>query len=392
MVSALHSVPRAAGPSSRYQRRGRHEGVCRLPVGLVTLTGYGRQARAVQDGQRIFVRGRTYEAGRRDHDNSINCLVTSTNFFETLNIPVVRGRGFSPRDVINEAAARKYFPNEEPIGQKVGARIENSGQLEIVGVLRDTKYNSVREPAPPTMYVPYLQARVGSAMIGGRTAGDPASVTGGVREAVRQIDAGLPMMDVSTQHEQVEKRFDEERLFAQAYTLFGSLALLVASMVLFGLMSYTVSRRTDEGPYPHGARRPARGGDSPGAHRIDDAGGDWGRAGGRHRHPRRTLRLDPALRRGTNRRPDHCHGHRADGGPLGGRRLSARAPRLPRRSDGGAQIRLSGERARQNSRLCPPGRREKAQDGRTQGTDGDALEWRRPGGGSSEARAPSIGP
>jgi ABC-type antimicrobial peptide transport system permease subunit len=67
-----------------------------------------------------------------------------------------------------------------------------------------------------------------------------------VREAVRQVDATLPMMDVSTQLEQVERRFQQEKLFAQAYTLFGGLAMLVASIGLFGLMSYTVSRRTNE--------------------------------------------------------------------------------------------------------------------------------------------------
>ena len=64
--------------------------------------------------------------------------------------------------VINEAAAKKYFPNENPIGQRFGSSLETTGQLEIVGVLRDAKYNSVRDPAPPTMYVPYLQARAGS--------------------------------------------------------------------------------------------------------------------------------------------------------------------------------------------------------------------------------------
>ena len=202
----------------------------------------------------IFVRGRTYPAEQRDLNNSINRLVISPGFFDTMQIPIVLGRAFTPRDnetapkvvIVNESAARKYFPNESPIGQRFGSSLENAGQLEIVGVLRDAKYNSVREPAPPTMYVPYFQARAGSAVIEVRTAGGPTGVTSGVREAVRQIDANLPMMDVSTQLEQVERRFQQEKIFAQAYTLFGGLALLVASIGLFGLMSYTVSRRTNE--------------------------------------------------------------------------------------------------------------------------------------------------
>ena len=79
-----------------------------------------------------------------------------------------------------------------------------------------------------------------------RTAGATAGVVGGIREAVRQVDPTLPMMDVSTQIEQVEKRFAQEKVFAQAYTLFGTLALVLASVGLFGLMSYSVSRRTNE--------------------------------------------------------------------------------------------------------------------------------------------------
>ena len=69
--------------------------------------------------------------------------------------------------MINEAAAKKYFPNENPIGQRFGSSLETTGQLEIVGVLRDAKYDSVRDAAPPTMYVPYLQTRAGSAVIRG---------------------------------------------------------------------------------------------------------------------------------------------------------------------------------------------------------------------------------
>ena len=96
------------------------------------------------------------------------------------------------------------------------------------------------------MYVPYMQAGGGSAVFEVRTAGVQAAAVGGLREAVRQIDPALPLMDVSTQLEQVEHRFQQEKVFAQAYTLFGGLALLLASIGLFGLMSYSVSRRTNE--------------------------------------------------------------------------------------------------------------------------------------------------
>jgi predicted permease len=202
----------------------------------------------------FYVRGRVYEGDPREFQNSINRLVVSPNFFDVMEIPILVGRGFTPRDdesapkaaVINEAAVKKYFPNENPVGQRFGSSLENSGEIEIVGVLRDAKYNSLRDPAPPTMYVPYLQARPGGSVIVVRTAAAPASATSGVREAVRQVDPNLPMMDISTQLEQVERRFAQEKIFAQAYTLFGGLALLLAGIGLFGLMSYSVSRRTNE--------------------------------------------------------------------------------------------------------------------------------------------------
>jgi predicted permease len=203
----------------------------------------------------IFVQGRAYTAGDRQRDNSINRLVISPNFFEVMGIPLMTGRAFASQDtstspkvvIINEAAARKYFPDQNPIGQRFGTSMETPGEMEIVGVLRDAKYSSVREQVPPTMYQPYTQARVGGVVFEVRTAAASAtSVTSGIREAVRQLDSNLPVTDVSSQIEQVELRFRQEKLFAQAYSLFGGLALLLASIGLFGLMSYNVSRRTNE--------------------------------------------------------------------------------------------------------------------------------------------------
>ena len=203
----------------------------------------------------IYVQGRVYNLARGVNlDNGINRLVISPSFFEVMGIPIVLGRGFTERDdaaapkvvVINEAAARKYFPNENPIGRKFGTGPETTGENEIVGVLHDAKYDSVRDATPPTMYVPYIQRRAGGAVFEVRTAGVPSSVMGAVREAARQIDSTLPLTDVSTQLEQIEGRLAQERLFAQAYALFGAMALFLASIGLFGLMSYNVSRRTNE--------------------------------------------------------------------------------------------------------------------------------------------------
>jgi predicted permease len=203
------------------------------------------------NGTSIFVQGRVY--GPDQHDG-INRLVVSPTFFDTMEIPLLSGRGFTSRDdekapkvvIINDAAARKYFPGENPIGRRFGSSIEDSGQQEIVGVLRDVKYNSVRDSAPPTMYVPFRQARTGGMMVEVRTAGDPVSTMGAVRDAVRRIDPNLPLMDMSTQIEQIERRFLQEKVFAQAYALFGGLAVVVAAIGLFGLMSYSVARRTNE--------------------------------------------------------------------------------------------------------------------------------------------------
>jgi predicted permease len=203
------------------------------------------------NGTNFIVQGRSYTRGPH---NDINRVRIAPNFFETMEIPILAGRAFSSRDgetapkvaLINEAAVRKFFPNEESLGRRFGSSPETSGQIEVVGIVRDVRYNSVRDPAPPTMYVPYLQNQVGAMAFEIRTAGEPLAAIAAIREAVRQVDPNLPLMDVSTQIDQIERRFSQERLLALAYTLFGALALLVASVGLFGLMSYSVARRTNE--------------------------------------------------------------------------------------------------------------------------------------------------
>ena len=199
----------------------------------------------------MYIQGRTYPQRRGD---PVSGAIVSPSFFETMEIPLAAGRGFTERDtknaplvaIINEAAARLYFPDGSALGRRFGQTLTESGQIEIVGIVRDAKYNNVREAVPPTMYRSYHQGYAGSVTFEVRTAGDPLTAIPAVREAVRAVDPNVPIINVTTQQQEVENRFRQERLFAQAGTMFGGLALLVASVGLFGLMSYSVARRTSE--------------------------------------------------------------------------------------------------------------------------------------------------
>jgi predicted permease len=207
----------------------------------------------------FLVQGRPFSPTAYDDPKArelltVNRVRIAPNFFETMEMPLLRGRQFTMAEnsppprvaIINEAAARKFFPDEDPIGRRFGHSPERNGELEIIGVVRDAKYNALRDAAPATIYVPYGQNPVGAMAFAIRTSTDPAAAMPAIREAVRQVDPNLPLMDMATQMEQIERRFTQERVFAQAYTLFGALALLVAAIGLFGLMSYSVTRRTTE--------------------------------------------------------------------------------------------------------------------------------------------------
>jgi predicted permease len=193
----------------------------------------------------MFVPGRP-----QPHD--IHLMQVSPEFLSTLDIPVLVGRGFVDQDttrpddvaLINETAAKQFFDGN-PIGRRFGSNIETSSKTEIIGVIKDTKYHTLREPPPPTLYR-VLPNNTGGFAVVLRTAGDPSAMIETVRTAMRQVDPDLPMTGVTTQTDQIEGRVAQERLFALAYSLFGGLALLLACIGLFGLMSYNVSRRTNE--------------------------------------------------------------------------------------------------------------------------------------------------
>ena len=169
-------------------------------------------------------------------------------------LSLTTGRTFAAQDsreapavvLINATAARELFGDENPLGRRFGFSPEERHELEIIGVVQDVKYRTVRDAAPPTTYRSAEQSPLADATFMVRTAGQPSALTMAVRDAVQRIDPTLPLIDISTQAAEIEERFSEERLFALAYTSFGGLATLLAAIGLFGLASYNVTQRTNE--------------------------------------------------------------------------------------------------------------------------------------------------
>ena len=187
-------------------------------------------------------------------------VLVSPGYFKTEGMLVVAGRAISARDtetsppvaVVNQAFARKFIPRGNPIGTRLssGTPFQPPG-MEIVGVAQDAKYSSAREPAGPMVFVSAFQME--SAFISGyvnefevRTTGDPAAVTGEVRQAIHEIDSNLPITNVTTQSAQVNDSLGQQRALSVLTGFFGVLSLLLACVGLYGIMAYSVARRTHE--------------------------------------------------------------------------------------------------------------------------------------------------
>ncbi|HEY6290137.1 MAG TPA: ABC transporter permease [Terriglobia bacterium] len=188
------------------------------------------------------------------------------HYFETIGTPLLRGRTIGEEDtptsrqvaVVNEAFVRKFFPKEDPIGRHFGfGDARNAGDLEIVGITEDAKYQDAREPAYPTCFLPFLQMAkdpklafmLGSHYIGDielRVAGKPQNLEANVRRTLADINPNLNVFDVISLSEQVARNFNQDRLIARLTELFGFLALILACVGLYGVTSYSVARRTSE--------------------------------------------------------------------------------------------------------------------------------------------------
>lgn len=178
------------------------------------------------------------------------------HFFSTFGIPIVAGRDFNSSDtltsrkvaVINESLAKTYFPNQNPVGKTFQAGLNHPDLIEIVGVCGDAKYYRVRAKIEPTYYEPYWQLNDGirEATLAIATPLDGQALLPSLRDAVRQVDANLPMLDVRTQDEQIAANLQQARIFAVLTSGFGVLALMLACVGIYGIMAYTVVQRTSE--------------------------------------------------------------------------------------------------------------------------------------------------
>jgi putative ABC transport system permease protein len=186
-------------------------------------------------------------------DMRIRLNHVSPGYFTTMGIAVLQGRSFTESDnesapkvaLFNETASRHYFDDRNPIGARLTLMNET---YEIVGVVRDSKHNSLRDDIPRLLYLPALQPvdRLSHMFLALRTDSNPTDFVSAVRNEIRAAGTGILITKITTLSEQVDQSLLQERLISMLSIVFGSLALLLACIGLYGVMSYDVLRRKQE--------------------------------------------------------------------------------------------------------------------------------------------------
>jgi predicted permease len=209
-------------------------------------------------GSPVKVQG---DIARSPDDSRSEWNQVGPRFFETVGTPLLLGRDFTGRDtesaphvaIVNETFARAYFGARNPLGQRFGMRRDTGYPWEIVGVVKDARYHTLRDRDRKMIYLPYGQDVThlfGNMCLMVRSAGNTPGYAPGlaarIREELRGVDRNLPVLSMQTMAEQLDQSLTQERLIAALCGFFAALALLLACLGLFGVMSYTAARRTHE--------------------------------------------------------------------------------------------------------------------------------------------------